>query len=89
MTISLIELENKQIFKDKKKFDNIKNLRKELVILKPDKGNNIMLLNANNHYKSVEKLFQDKLKFKQSLEDTTSCLTSVQRYLKSSTKGAN
>ena len=89
MTISPIHLENKQIFKDKKKFDNVKNLRTELVILKPDKGNNIMLLNTNNYYNGVEKLFQDKLKFKQFLEDTTSCLTSVQRYLKSSTKGVN
>ena len=42
-----------------------------------------MLLNANDYYNGVEKLFQDKLKFKQILEDPTpSRLTSVQRYLK-------
>ena len=52
-------------------------------MLKPDKGNGIVLLNANDYYNGVEKLFQDKLKFKQILEDpTTSRLTSAQRYLK-------
>ena len=59
MVFSLVDLENKQIFKNKKKLDIIKNL-KELVILKPDKGNGIVLLNANDYYNSVEKLFQDK-----------------------------
>ena len=83
MAFSLIDLGEKQNFKDKKRLDIIKNLRKELVILKPDKGNGIVLLNANDYYNGVEKLFQDKLKFKQILEDPTpSCLTSVQRYLK-------
>ena len=83
MAFSLIDLENKQIFKDKKKLDIIKNLRKELVILKPDKGNGIVLLNTNDYNNGVEKLFQKKLKFKQFLEDLIpSRLSSVQRYLK-------
>ena len=63
MAFSLIDLENKQVFKDKKKLGIIKNLRKELVILKPDKGTGVVLLNANDYYNSLEKLFQDKLKF--------------------------
>ena len=46
MAFSLIDLENKQFFKDKKKLEIIKNFRKELVILKPDKGKGIVLLNA-------------------------------------------
>ena len=54
---------------------------KELLILKPDKGNGIMLLNANDYYNGVENFIQDKLKFKQILK-TPSGLTSVQRYLK-------
>ena len=83
MAFSLIDLGEKQNFKDKKKLDIIKNLRKELVILKPDKGNGIVLLNANDYYNGVEKLFQDKLKFKQILEEPTpSRRTPVQRYLK-------
>ena len=67
MSFSLIDLENKQIFKDKKKLDIIKNLRKELVILKPEQSNGIVLLNVNDHYNGAEKIFQDKLKFKQIL----------------------
>ena len=54
MTFSLIDLENKQIFKDKKKSDIIEKLRKELVIPKPDKDNGIVLLNANDYYNGVE-----------------------------------
>ena len=46
MAFSLIDLENKQFFKDKKKLEIIKNFRKELVLLKPDKGKGIVLLNA-------------------------------------------
>ena len=69
--------------KGKKKLGIIKNLRKELVILKPGKGNGIVLLNATVYYNGLEKLFQEKLKFKQILEDPTpSRLTSMQRYLK-------
>ena len=46
-----------------------------------------MLLNNNDYYNDVEKLYQDKQKFKQTLEDRTpSRLTSVQRYLKKLSK---
>ena len=88
MAFSLIDLENKQIFKDKKKLDIIKNLRKELVIVKTDKGNGMVLLDANDYYNGFEKSFQDKLKFIQILDDSTpSRLTSVQRYLRKLRKG--
>ena len=70
MTFSLIDLEDKQISKDKKKLD-IKNLRIELVILKPDKGNGKVLLIAKDYHNGAEKLFEDKQKFKQILEDQT------------------
>ena len=73
MAFSLIDLENKRIFKVKRKLltlkDIIENLRKELVMLKPDKGSDIVLLNAKDYYNGVEKLFQDKEKFKQILGD--------------------
>ena len=47
-----------------------------------------MLLNANDYYNDIEKLFQDMLKLKQILKDQTpSRLTSVQRYLKQLNKG--
>ena len=47
-----------------------------------------MLLNANDYYNDIEKLFQDMLKLKQILKDQTpSRLTSAQRYLKKLNKG--
>ena len=54
LTFSLIDLDNNQIFKDKKKMNIIKNLCKDLVILKPDKGNGIVLIKATEYCTSVE-----------------------------------
>ena len=82
---SLIDLDNYQVFKDKKKLEVIKNLRKELVILKPDKGNGIVLIGTNDYHTTVENLFSDKSKFKEIHDNPTSArLLSIQRYLKKS-----
>ena len=43
-----LDLDNYQVFKDKKKLEVIKNLPKELVILKPYKGNGIVLIGTND-----------------------------------------
>ena len=53
------------MFKDKKELEIIKNVRKELVILKPDKGNEVVLIGTNDHYTATENLFSDKNKFKE------------------------
>ena len=45
---SLINLDNCRIVKDKKKLEVIKNLCKELVILKSDKGNGTVLIGTND-----------------------------------------
>ena len=37
----------------------MKNLRKELVILKPDKGNGVVLVQSIAYYNAVENLFSD------------------------------
>ena len=44
LAFNLIDFDNNQVYKDKKKLEIIKNLRKELVILKPDKGNGLVLV---------------------------------------------
>ena len=83
LAFSLIDLGNYQVFKDKKKLEVIKNLRKELVILKPDKGNGTVLIGTNDYYITVEKLFPDKSKFEVFHDDLTPArLSSIQRYLK-------
>ena len=54
-------MDSKRIFKDKKKPDIIKDLRKEVVILKPDKGNGIVLVRNINYYKGLKNLFSDRI----------------------------
>ena len=71
LAFSLIDLDNCQVFKDKKKLEIIKNLRMELVILKPDKGNGIVLIGTNDYYTAVENLFSGKSKFKDIHDDST------------------
>ena len=68
---NLIDLDNSQILKDKKKINFIRNLRKYFVLLKPNKGREIFLIKAAAYYSFLEKFFSDKLKFKQIAEDPT------------------
>ena len=83
MAFNLIDLDNNQIFKDIKKVNVIKNLRKDFVLLKPDEGNGIVLIKTTEYYSSLEKTFSDKSKFKQISEDLTPTrLSTLQRYLK-------
>ena len=80
---SLIDLDIYQVFKDKRKLEVIKNLGKELVISKPDKGNRTVLIGTNDYYTPVENLFSDKSKFKEIHDEPTPArLSSIQRYLK-------
>ena len=83
LAFNLIDLDNNQIFKDKKKVNIIKNLRKDLVLFKSDKGNGIVLIKGTEYYTSLEKIFSDKSKSKQIAEDPTPTrLATLQRYLK-------
>ena len=65
LAFSLIDVDNCQVFQDKKELEIIKNIRKELVILKPDKGNEVVFIGTNDYYTAVENLFSDKNKFKE------------------------
>ena len=68
---NLIDIDDKNIFKDASKIKIIKHLRKTLVIMKPDKGNDIVLLNKEDYANSMENLFIEKTKFKQLYSDPT------------------
>ena len=50
--INLMNLGNNQILKDKKKINITKNLRKDFFILKPNRGNGIVLIKATECYTS-------------------------------------
>ena len=80
---NLIDIDDKNIFKDANKIKIIRHLRKTLVIMKPDKGNGIVLLNKEDYTNSMESLFRDKTKFKQLDSDPTIFqLSSLQSYLR-------
>ncbi len=58
------------------------NLKANFSILKPDKGNGIVVMNRSDYLTSVEGLFSDSSKFKQiPVDPTPSRLSSLQNYL--------
>ena len=80
---NLIDIDGKRIFKDSKSIKIIKNLGKILVILKPDKGNGIVLSNQADYVISIQALFHDTSKFKELKVDPTSTrLNTLQSYLR-------
>ena len=48
------------VYSDFKKLKVIKNLRKDITILKPEKGNGVVLINNVDYYQSLKHLFIDK-----------------------------
>ena len=74
---NLIDIDDKNIFKDANKIKIIKHLRKNHVIMKPDKGNSIILCTN-----LMEKVFTNKTKFKKLDSDPRiTRLSSLQSYL--------
>ena len=63
-TFNLINFEDARIFKDSKKIKIIQQLRRNVAILKPDKGNSVVLLGNQDYIKLVEQLLKDQIKFK-------------------------
>ena len=73
----MIDIDDKNIFTHANKIKIIKHLRKNLVIMTPDKGNSIILF-AN----LMENVFTNKTKFKQLDSDPRiTRLSSLQSYL--------
>ena len=59
-----------------------RNINEKCLILKPDKGQGILLINQNDYYNSMERLFNDTIKFMLLQEDRTlRNLSTVQTYL--------
>ena len=54
MSFSLVDLDAQQITKDKSVITTINNLLKDLVILKPNRGNGIVLLDISDYRTSVK-----------------------------------
>ena len=62
-TYNYLDLDVKQLFNDRKKIKALQNLRDRCMILKPDKGQGIVLINKMDYYQSLERLFGDRKKF--------------------------
>ena len=82
MSFSLLDMDSKQLAKDKSKINILNNLRKDVVLLKPDKGNGIVLVDCLDYKNSVKQMFSDRIKFRKINEDLTfRRLSSLQQYL--------
>ena len=82
-TFNLLEIDDKRIFSDNTNLRLIKNLRKDLVILKPDKGNGIVLLNKTDYHKAIDDMFSDTSKFtKVNADPSVTRMESLQSYLR-------
>ena len=78
-----MDIDGQNVYKDAKKLKILKNLQKDVVILEPDKGNCVVLINSVDYYQSLEHLFIDIKKFKQiDKNPTLTQLSTLQKYLR-------
>ena len=81
-TYSYIDIYDKQYFHVKKKINIIKQLHEKYMILKPKKGNAVVLLNKVDYLDAINQLFSDKTKLKIiKIDPTLTRLKTVQNYL--------
>ena len=63
LAFNVVNFEDACIFKDSKKIKTIQQLCQDVAILKPDKGNGIVLPDNQDYVNSVEQLFKGQTKF--------------------------
>ena len=63
-THNYLDIESQDYQLDQKKIRVIGNLKERFAILKPDKGQGVVLLSKNTYTNTVERIFKDKTKFK-------------------------
>ena len=83
MAFNLINLEEKQIYEDKKKINIIRKLKEKVVLLGPDKGNGVVIMDINDYKDSMSHLFEDRSKFRILQDDPTNTrFNSLQDFLR-------
>ena len=83
-TFNILDFDDKRVALDKKQIKIIKDLQSSTVILKPDKGEGIVLIPKQHYTQAIDSLFSDCTKFKPIKTDPTHRrLTSIQNYLRS------
>ena len=71
MAFNLINVNEQQVFKDKKKIKVIRDLKEKVVLLGPDKGNGVVVMDIQDYKQSMQQLFADRTKFRTLDEDPT------------------
>ena len=81
-TYNFIDLDLSQFNVDRRRIHILRNMSVNFAILKPDKGNGIVILKRSDYINSLTSLFDNPNKFKKVLSDPTyTRLTSLQAYL--------
>lgn len=76
-----IDVDEKKIGIDGKQLKVLKELRKKTTILKPHKGQGVVLLKQEDYTNCIEMLLTDRNKFKQLHKDLTMRLDTAQSYI--------
>ena len=82
LAFNFLNFEDSRIHKDNKRKQIVKNLCENFVILKPDKGGGVVLLQKSDYVQNMESLFVDRTKFKVLDNNPTSTrMSTLQQYL--------
>ena len=71
MAFNLINVEENQVNKDKIKIKLIRELEEKVVLLSPDKGNGVVIMDITDYTQSMQQLFTDRSKFRNLQDDPT------------------
>ena len=83
MAFNLINVDEKQVFKDKKKIKIIRDLKEKVVLLGPEKGNGEVIMDIQDYKQSIHQLFADQTKFKILEDDPTNTrFASLQNFIR-------
>ena len=79
---SYLDIDDSRFGQDSKQIRILKKLRESFAILKPDKGNGIVLINKTDYLSCMQSIFDDRRKFKEVVTDnSTTLVRSLQNYL--------
>ena len=78
-----LDFDDKRLHDDHKRIKILKELNEKYAILKPDKGNGVVLLKKVDYISSMTELFADRTKFRKlDKNNTLTQLTTLQTYLR-------
>ena len=83
LACNFLDFDSKRLKTDSKHILELKNLKAKFAILKPDKGNGIVLMTWTQYYGLLTDIFSDTTKFRKLTTDPTlTQLTTLQNYLR-------